>query len=132
MPKLFFLDLGLRNLVVKQFGELGMRPDRGALIENFAFIHLYRGLRVLDDLHFWRTKNGAEVDFIVQTGETLLPIEVKYQALKRMSVPTGMQSFLSIYPSAQAAVITRDAYGQKHHHNTKVIFLPAWLLGSFG
>ena len=132
MPKLFFFDLGLRNLVVKQFGELGMRPDRGALIENFAFIHLYRGLRALDDLHFWRTKNGAEVNFIVQTGETLLPVEVKYQALKRMSVPTGMQSFLSIYPSAQAAVITRDAYGQKHHHNTKVIFLPAWLLGSFG
>ena len=132
MPKLFFFDLGLRNLVVKQFGELGIRPDRGALMENFTFIHLYRGLRVLNELHFWRTKNGTEVDFVVQAGEDLLPIEVKYQGMTRIRVPPGMQSFLSVYPAAQAAVITKDAYGQKHRHNTRVIFLPAWLLGSLG
>lgn len=130
MPKLFFFDLGLRNLVVRQFGELGLRPDRGALVENFTFIHLYRGLPVLNTLHFWRTKNGTEVDFVVQAGEGILPIEVRYQAFSRISVPSGMQSFLAVYPAAQAAVITKDTYGQKNLHDTKVFFLPAWVLGS--
>lgn len=136
MPKVFFLDLGLRNLMVKQFGELNIRPDRGALVENFTFIHLYRELPVLNELNFWRTKNGTEVDFVLQTNpsttpeEQLLPIEVKYQGIKRATIPSALQSFLATYPVAQAAVITKDYYGQSKSGDTRVLFLPAWLLGT--
>ena len=135
MPKVFFFDLGLRNLVVKQFGELGIRPDRGALVENFSFIHLYRGLSVLDEINFWRTKSGTEVDFVLQSNTTtpeeqLLPLEVKYQAITRVTLPSGLQSFLIAYPVAQAAVVTKDSYGQIKLPKTKVFFLPAWLLGT--
>lgn len=85
---------------------------------------------MLNDLHFWRTKNGTEVDFVVQDNENVLPMEIKYQAFPWMRVPSGMQSFLTVYPAAQAAVITKDTYGQKHYHTTRVVFLPAWLFGS--
>ncbi len=134
MPKVYFLDLGLRNLMIKQFGELNIRPDRGALVENFTFIHLYRELPVLNELNFWRTKNGTEVDFVLQTpttlGEQLLPIEVKYQTLKKPTLPSTLQSFLTAYPVTKAAVITKDCYGQSKSGDTRVLFLPAWLLGT--
>lgn len=130
MPKVFFLDLGLRNLVVKQFGELNIRPDRGALVENFTFIHLSRELPILNELNFWRTKSGTEVDFVLQTEGTLLPIEVKYQAMNKASLPSALQSFLATYPVAQATVITKDYYDRINLCQTRVLFLPIWLLGT--
>ena len=133
MPKIFFLDLGLRNFMVKQFGELGIRPDRGSLVENFAFIHLYRQLSITNELNFWRTKTGTEVDFILQSDmpeSPLLPLEVKYQAINRSTLPTGLKSFLTAYPSARAAVITKEDYGEIKFQNTRVFFHPVWLLGT--
>jgi predicted AAA+ superfamily ATPase len=36
-PKLFFYDLGLRNVVIKNFNSLENRMDKGAILENFVF-----------------------------------------------------------------------------------------------
>ena len=131
MPKVFFLDLGLRNLVVKQFNELTLRPDRGALIENFSFIHLYRDRSPLNELYFWRTKQGTEVDFILQTQNDLIPIEVKHKAMNSNTpLPPGLKSFLTAYSTSQAVVITKDHFGQSKYGKTRVVFLPAWLLST--
>jgi len=131
MPKVFFLDLGLRNLVVKQFNELTLRPDIGALIENFSFIHLYRDRSPLNELYFWRTKQGSEVDFILQTQNDLIPIEVKHKAMSRNTPPpAGLKSFLTAYTTTNAAVITRDHFGQSNYEKTRIVFLPAWLLST--
>ena len=136
MPKVYFLDPGLANLIIKQFGELNVRPDRGAIVENYVFIHLYRELPVLDELYFWRTKNGVEVDFVLSTmafsalEKQLIPVEVKYQVMRKAAIPSGLRSFLNVYPVEQAAVITKDYYGQLKHNKTKIHFLPAWLLGT--
>ena len=122
---------------MKQFGELNLRPDRGALVENFTFIHLYRGLSVLDELNFWRAKNGTEVDFVLQAHpsdsaeEFLLPLEVKYQPFRRATIPSGLQSFLTAYPTSQAVVITKDYLNRIEKGKIKVFFFPVWLLGIF-
>ncbi len=128
MPKIFFLDLGLRNLVVKQFGELAVRPDRGAIIENFALVHLYRALSPLSELKFWRAKGGTEVDFVLHASDRILPMEVKYEAMRRSTVPGGLRSFLAAYPTSHAVVITKNRFDRIHLGETCVLFLPAWLL----
>jgi predicted AAA+ superfamily ATPase len=57
-PKIYFLDTGLRNAVVKSFNQ---EPD-GKLFENYVFSELMKlGLKP----KYWRTKTGQEVDFIV-------------------------------------------------------------------
>jgi len=130
MPKVFFLDLGLRNLMVKQFGELNIRPDRGALVENFTFIHLYRHLALLHELYYWRTKGGTEVDFVLQTNDQLLPFEVKFRSMNRLYIPSALKSFITAYPASQVTVITKDTYGHQPINNTRLLFLPVWLLGT--
>ena len=65
MPKIYFNDLGMRNYLCNTFGKIEQRADKGALIENYAFIRL-RELYGLDPLRFWRTADGNEVDFIVE------------------------------------------------------------------
>lgn len=135
MPKLFFLDSGLRNIIIKQFGEMNLRPDRGSLAENYIFSHLYRNLSVLHTLNFWRTKNGMEVDFVLQLepgdkGEKqILPIEVKYQTMKRPVFPAGLKSFLTFYPANKAVVVTKDFYAIHRYSQTTILFIPAYFMG---
>ena len=35
-PKIYFWDLGLRNAIINNFDILLVRPDSGALFENFV------------------------------------------------------------------------------------------------
>ncbi|MBM4135728.1 MAG: DUF4143 domain-containing protein [Nitrospira sp.] len=55
------------------------------------------------ELHFWRTKQGAEVDFVIERGLELFPIEVK-SVLKKEIVPIGLRSFIEKFHPKNAIV----------------------------
>ena len=78
MPKAYFHDLGLRNILMNQFNPVFQRIDRGELAENYAFIRLWQ-MHTGENLFFWRTADGNEIDFVVRnpdgTGDA---IEIKY------------------------------------------------------
>lgn len=64
MPKAYFLDFGLRNSLLNNFHSIHTRIDRGELWENAIF----RGLADRfgeDEIRFWRTADGKEVDFVL-------------------------------------------------------------------
>ena len=68
--KIYFLDLGIRNALIGDFNDLSLRPDRGAVWENFLIIERYKyyfnqGLRIQG--RYWRTYSGAEVDYIEES-----------------------------------------------------------------
>jgi predicted AAA+ superfamily ATPase len=105
-----------------------MRPDAGALIENSVFRSLNTGLSLTDELKFWRMKNGSEVDFIVD-GEKLIPIEVKYTAMKSPRLPSGIRSFIREYKPERSYVVTSDCFGRLEvDDGIPVMFLPTYLL----
>ncbi|MDP3643700.1 MAG: ATP-binding protein [Bacteroidota bacterium] len=66
MPKVYFNDLGMRNILLKQFSDVESRFDKGELLENYVFIRL-RDTYSTDDIQYWRTADGNEVDFVVST-----------------------------------------------------------------
>jgi predicted AAA+ superfamily ATPase len=127
MPKVYFHDTGLMNQMVKNSNPLEIRADAGALVENYLFQHLYRNLKIDEDLKFWRSQNGNEVDFVIESNG-VIPIEVKYSLLKEARVPQGIRFFLQKYPSKNAVVVTRDFLGQREVNGCKVSFLPACLI----
>lgn len=65
MPKLYFHDVGLRNSLLQYFAPLAQRQDKGELLENYAFTRL-RDKHGLDQIRYWRTADGNEVDFVVK------------------------------------------------------------------
>lgn len=96
MPKLFFNDHGLHNWFCGSFQPLRLREDKGAVLENFVFRRLledYRG----DEIHFWRTQQQHEVDFVV-TPMLSKPfaLEVKWD-LARMDW-SKYKPFMTNYP----------------------------------
>lgn len=82
MPKVFFNDLGLRNSLLKQFQLPKLRSDRGQIAENYAYIRL-RQLYETDNIRFWRTNKGHEIDFIVLPDlSNNFALEIKYDDSK--------------------------------------------------
>jgi predicted AAA+ superfamily ATPase len=46
----------------------------------------------------WRTSHGSEVDFIVEHGEKLIPIEAKLSATPRPTMAPGILAFRKDFP----------------------------------
>jgi predicted AAA+ superfamily ATPase len=122
-PKIYFLDNGLRNAGLGQYPA--SLEDQGALFENYVFTEL---LKMSVSLKYWRTKAGAEVDFVVQTGQTLLPIEVK---LKPGARPAGLASFIEQHHPARALIVcSTGPVSERKVNGCLVKTIPADLLAA--
>ena len=96
MPKLFFHDLGLRNWFCGSFQPPALREDKGSLLENFVFRRLLETYGA-DAIHFWRTQQQHEVDFVVtpMLGEPFA-LEVKWDASR--APHSKYRPFVEAYP----------------------------------
>lgn len=86
--KLIFLDVGLMNhicgLTWTNIAALDERAlvNEGSLAEQFVGQHLLlrRGLHATPELHYWLREGkraNAEVDFVIEHGTQVVPVEVK-------------------------------------------------------
>jgi len=100
MPKVFFLDLGLRNFFLKDFRSYEARADKGPLLENASFRQFLENYD-FEEIKFWRTTSGREVDFVIGEKKAF---EVKAQMEK--FAKKKYQSFLENYPQKELAVVS--------------------------
>jgi predicted AAA+ superfamily ATPase len=107
--KFYFYDIGIRNAIINQYNGLDLRNDVGALWENFIFMELFKKSRALglrQELYFWRTHQGAEVDIIVEKDGLIHAYECKWK--NSNSVKSG--KFLEFYPGIKIDVINKSNY----------------------
>ena len=81
-PKLYFLDTGLCAYLAgwRESEHIRLGPWAGAFFETAIFGELmrYHSHRGLDyQIHFWRDKEGNEIDFLLEARGQVVPIEVK-------------------------------------------------------
>ncbi len=123
-PVYYFYDLGLRNYSIGRFGGL---VEYGPVFENFILNIIKERIRWSGStVHFWRTKDKAEVDFVINVGEAIIPIEVKYRKLTRPSIERSMRSFIDKYTPKKAFVINLTLNKTIKIGKTEVIFIPFW------
>ena len=58
-------------------------------------------------IHFWRTRGGSEVDFVLYGGSGFYAIEVKNSRSIRPQDLKGLKTFLQDYPESQARFLYR-------------------------
>ena len=93
-PKIYWGDTGIA-LHLAEVEEPG-----GAHLESLVLHDLlaWRDARIeRADLGYWRTTIGEEVDFIVETGGKLLPIEVKATTRPRLADAAHLRTFRAEY-----------------------------------
>jgi predicted AAA+ superfamily ATPase len=94
--RVFFVDPGLRNAALSTFSEdIERRPDRGALAESFVYAELLKALPETWTIHYWRTKGGAELDFVLVSGKRCIGVEVKHGG--RATLSRSTRSFIEAY-----------------------------------
>lgn len=124
-PLFYFYDLGLRNHIINEFGRAVDSGGVGFLFENFVFNILKEKTEYsAAKINFWRTKDGAEVDFLVNSGSSVIPIEVKYSSLKKLELTRSMKSFITKYNPPKTFVVNLTLEQSLKIENTKVFFIP--------
>jgi uncharacterized protein len=124
-PQYYFTDCGLRNYLLGVQNLTPFSPDFGFLFQQLIFQLLKnRYLDSVASIRYWRTQNQAEVDFVVQSGMQLLPVEVKAAKLNQPRIEKSMHSFINIYQPAEAWIINRSLSDSIKIGNTEVRFLP--------
>jgi predicted AAA+ superfamily ATPase len=102
-PKLYPTDSGLACYLcgISEAAGLETSPQLGPLFEAYVLQHLAAFAALLPfsvELLYWRTTRGEEVDFVVETPNRLLPIEVKASRTLGKRDLRGLNAFLKEYP----------------------------------
>ncbi len=128
-PIAYFWDLGLRNYSLNSFGHLNSPSECGFVFENLVFLLLKANtINGPAKLGFWRTKDKAEVDFVLEWGKKVIPLEVKFKSLKNEKIPRSLRSFIDKYEPPEAYLVNLDHYNTKKIGKTTLIFLPYYEL----
>ncbi|MBW2030014.1 MAG: ATP-binding protein [Deltaproteobacteria bacterium] len=97
-PKVYFNDVGTLCFLagLKDPKHAASGPMGGAIMETAVVSEIvkaltHRGIR--SNVFFWRTMAGTEVDFVVETGGKIVPIEVKLSATPRPAMASAINTF---------------------------------------
>ncbi len=112
MPKIYFLDCGVRNYFIKNFNPLRLRDDGGFLLEGFVLAELIKAGMDLDGAHFWQDKNRHEVDFVLDKGG-LVAVEVKSTKSPKADDYYGLRYFRKEYGDAKRAYLVNFGHQSK-------------------
>ena len=123
-PKVFFLDNGIRNQLLDSLSkDIDLRIDKGPLLENWVFTEIQKALPFQSTLKYWRSKAGAEVDFVIEHAGKLFGIEVKYTALKQPKIPRAARSFIEAYRPAAFIIVNMTLEADTDLDHTTVRFI---------
>ncbi|MQA90160.1 MAG: AAA family ATPase [Gemmatimonas sp.] len=104
-PKLYWSDVGLARHLA------GGEPS-GAHLENLILCDLMAWRDLVTprpNILYWRTVNGEEVDFVIEHGRTLVPVEVKATPRPSYRDARHLLTFLAEYGDAvRGALLLHD------------------------
>ncbi len=95
--KLYFTDSGLAAHLTGMSASQGDHPLKGALLENWVAQNLLAlSEAVLPDAggFYWNIQGRHEVDFILESGQRTLAVEVKWGSRPRKDDLRGLEAFL--------------------------------------
>ena len=127
-PKLFCFDTGLMNYFLKNTTTENMTNcmQWGAILETHVFTEIYKEMINTVQgafVYYWRTNNGAEVDFVIEYQDKLIPIEVKGGVQIKKQSLRGMKSFI------ESQTNKRVPFGIVLYRGDNVIYLDRNILG---
>jgi len=124
-PIYYFYDLGLKNYAVNSFRNIESLTDIGFQFQNFVFNILKEKIKKSSVIiNFWRTKEKAEVDFVINSGRGVIPVEAKYRKLERPEIQRSMQSFIKKYQPKKAFIVNLEMKKKVIRDKTEIYFIP--------
>lgn len=116
IPKIYFIDSGVRNYFLSNFIETDKRTDSGFLFEGFVLSELLKAEH--RNVKYWQDKNKREVDFIIDTIHEQIPVEVKFKNKLKQNDFSGLKAFLKQYPDTRKSFLINPVsqYSEEIHN----------------
>ena len=126
-PMVYFSDLGFRNYALGIFGNMQRAYDMGFAFQNLVYLLLREKQRGTGaGIYFWRTTAKTEIDFVVETGGRVIPIEVKYKEMVKPEIPRAFDGFIEKYQPPYCQVVNKNLRATVQVRDTEVQFLTIW------
>ncbi|MDZ7341879.1 MAG: ATP-binding protein [candidate division KSB1 bacterium] len=127
--KIYFNDIGFRNLLTKTLDKALLSREIGPIMENFVFDQLKKYIHyVLNDfasLYFWRNSVKNEIDFIFEYKRDLLPIEIKHKP----QLTRGMMIFMDKLALKNGIIVNDSLLAHESKNGKNIYFIPLSLMG---
>ena len=122
--KFYFFDVGVFR-TLRPMGPLDAPEEAEGpaletlLLQELTALNSYFNLGY--SIHYWRTSNGDEVDFVLYGEKGIKAFEVKRSARMNESMLKGLKAFSKDYPTARPYLIYG---GERYFHEGKIEILP--------
>jgi hypothetical protein len=131
-PKVYFIDQSLSIFLSGYFDEKSLASSRelGGYFETLVNLNIRALCEIMQpraNIHYWRTMNGKEVDFVLEYGKKLLALEVKMTDNPTAYDIKNLLLFLDEHPETVRGVLVHSGRTVKWLH-TKIIAVPWWWL----
>ncbi len=123
--KLYFPDVGLLRKMANLSARSILQEDRlyqefkGAMAENYCLQELVSALDAVP--HYWSSGNLAEIDFITQFTDKIIPIEVK-------AAENVRSKSLSVYRKKYSPSLSVKASRRNIGYSNGLLYWPLYLL----
>ncbi len=119
-PKIYARDFGIVYFALRRIFNT-YEEISGHEVENFVFREIMEQFP-LEDVYFYRTRSGAEIDFLVAQKKFYL-IECKFR--NQIKIPKIFLNFEERYPEKEIlrVIITKDRLERKE----KTYYIPAYM-----
>ena len=135
MPKLYFHDTGLACwlLGIREPAHLRSHPLRGPIFETWAVSEIVKQRANRGEgrgLSFYRDRNGAEVDLVIERPDGLTLLEAKSTATPSATLYRGVERVRKHFPHGTALDVTVVYGGESRQHRTAGRLIPWRELGT--
>ncbi len=112
IPKIYYIDNGVRNYFINNFNQIGKRGEAGFLFEGYVISELVKsGTNIIK---FWQDKNKHEVDIILDFISKRIPIEVKFKQTLKKRDYNGLNLYNNLYlKTTKGYIINLNQVGKK-------------------
>lgn len=128
-PKFYLFDVGVASHICHRRIDRLRGDEAGRAFEHFILMELwaYRAYQLKGtlDIHFWRTKTGLEVDFVLRRGEIAIEVKIDDDPDKRDI--KGLIAFCDEWKPKRALVVCQTKHPRRVSSptcNTPIEILP--------
>ena len=117
--KYVFFDTGIRNACAALYLDPSslLKTQAGTLFEQYITLEIHRRVQYIPGCSWrithWRTSSGAEVDLVIDKGESAVPVGIKYTENPRPRDIRHLLTFMKEYDAREGYLVCRCAHVEK-------------------
>lgn len=128
-PKSYFLDSGLLCYLsgVTTPEQIFQGIGSGQMFETLVLGEITRQFYnrgMVPRIYYWRTSSGEEVDFVIEEGGHVIPLEIKLSARVNAKMAKSLYSFSNLFSEKVRAAYLVTLTGERWTMSDKIFSLP--------